>query len=82
MMYLLVELQMETMYHAPWTSACWFYNKMVWIPFIYMDGRPDVFDARLYVGNHYLSTLLYLLVDLQLGDYAPCPMDECLLVSK
>jgi hypothetical protein len=56
--------------------------KRAWIPFIYMDGRPEYFDASLYVGTQYLSTLIYLLVDLQLGDYAPCPMDECLLVSK
>jgi hypothetical protein len=41
--------------------------KKAWIPFIYMDCRPDMFVASLFVGNHYLSPMMYLIVELQLG---------------
>jgi hypothetical protein len=50
--------------------------KRAWIPFIYMDGRPEDFDTSLFLGNHYLSNLIYLIVELHLEDYSPCPMDE------
>jgi hypothetical protein len=46
------------------------------VPFIYMDRCPEDVGGSLYVRNHYLSTVIYLLVELQLGDYSTCPMDE------
>jgi hypothetical protein len=50
--------------------------KRACIPFIDMDKRPEDFDTNSSVGTHYLSTSIYLLVELHLGDFASCPMDE------
>jgi hypothetical protein len=50
--------------------------KRAWIPFTYYDELPEYFGASLYVGNHFFSLMITLLVELQLGDYVLCPMDE------
>jgi hypothetical protein len=46
------------------------------ITFICMAGCLDDLGANWYVWNQYLSTLIYILLGLQLGDYPSCPMDE------
>jgi hypothetical protein len=47
-----------------------------------MYCRPGYFSVSSYVLNQSLSTLIYLLLELQLGDYPECAMDELLLALK
>jgi hypothetical protein len=83
LIYMFVELQigqLSTMTNR-WVIVS-FKIKSCWISFIYQDGRLEDFSASWFVWNHYLWTLIYMLLELQLGDFPSCPMCERLLVSK